>query len=366
MFNDFYKGKRVFITGHTGFKGSWLLLWLNYLGAEIKGYALKPRTQKDHFITAGLESKAESVIADIRDFEKLQKEIKYFRPQVVFHLAAQPLVRESYVNPRETYEVNVMGTVNILEALKGCDSVLSFVNVTSDKCYENVEKEAGYQESDPLGGYDPYSSSKGCSELVTAAFRKSFFDVEKGGRHALVTSARAGNVIGGGDWCRDRIMTDSIMALMNKRSIEIRNPEAVRPWQYVLEPLSGYLWLAAQAQRSDFSSFGGGWNFGPKTSALIKVKDVVDLVVKCWGEGGWKDVSDPAAPHEARLLMLDCAKAEAKLGWQPVLDVAKSVEMTVLWYKEFADNEDRMGPYSLGQLEEYIKTAASKNIAWTY
>lgn len=365
MFRNFFKNKRVFITGHTGFKGSWLLLWLDYLGAKIKGYALAPYTQNDHFVAACLEKKIISVIADIRDNSKLKKEILEFEPEVIFHLAAQPLVRLSYLNPRDTYEINVMGTVNILDSIRECKSVISFINVTTDKCYENIEKEEGYKEDEPLGGYDPYSSSKGCSELVTSAYRRSFFNSSSWkGHNILIASARAGNVIGGGDWRNDRLMSDSIGALMKNKRINIRNPQAVRPWQYVLEPLSGYLWLAAQASEENYADFAGAWNFGPDLTSLVKVKDVVEFAIKYWGSGSWQEVSNREAFHEASLLHLDCTKAANKLKWKPVLDVPESIEMTVDWYKYFFKKSGNIYDFSLNQLKNYIRRAEEKKNEW--
>jgi CDP-glucose 4,6-dehydratase len=364
MFNNFYGGKRVFLTGHTGFKGSWLALWLNKLGAEVKGYALEPRTKNDHYVVAGIENKVSSILGDIRDYERLRKEIKDFKPEIVFHLAAQPLVRQSYLSPRETFEVNVIGTVNILDALRECDALLSFINVTSDKCYENQDKKEGYREDDPMGGYDPYSSSKGCSELVTASFRRSYYNCASDEHSVLVASARAGNVIGGGDWCQDRILPDTISALMNNRTVEVRNPDAVRPWQHVLEPLSGYLWLAAQVQQKDFSVFSGGWNFGPELDSFVKVSEIVDMAISSWGSGSWKDVSDSNSPHEAALLMLDCEKANKGLSWRPVMDAKQSVALTVAWYKEFHMAGGKLDCSSLNQIETYFEKACSRGLAW--
>jgi CDP-glucose 4,6-dehydratase len=367
MFNNFYSGKRVFLTGHTGFKGSWLALWLNKLGAEVKGYALKPRTKNDHFVVAGIEKKVSSVLGDIRDYEKLRKEINDFKPEIVFHLAAQPLVRQSYLSPRETFEVNVIGTVNILDALRECDALLSFINVTSDKCYENLEKNEGYKENDPMGGYDPYSSSKGCSELVTASYRRSFYNRAPDEHPVLVASARAGNVIGGGDWCQDRILPDTISALMHNRIVEVRNPDAVRPWQHVLEPLSGYLWLASQVQQKDFTVFSGGWNFGPEPGSFVKVSEIVDMAIAGWGSGSWKDVSDSNLPHETALLVLDCEKANKDLSWRPVMDAKQSVALTVAWYKEFytaAKTGGKVNCSSFNQIDEYFGKARSRGLAW--
>ncbi len=359
MFNNYYHQKKVFVTGHTGFKGSWLCLWLTTLGAKAKGYALAPYTKDDHYNVIGLDSKIDSVLGDIRHYDNLKKEVDAFQPDVIFHLAAQPLVRESYLNPRETYETNVMGTVNIFEIARQLPTLQAIVNVTSDKCYDNVEKPIGYKETDPMGGFDPYSSSKGCSELVTAAYRKSFF-----GQHpALMASARAGNVIGGGDWCKDRIIPDCIRALYNHQPIIVRNPKAVRPWQHVLEPLSGYLLLASQSAK-DAKQFSGGWNFGPDHNELVTVQQVVESVVTNWGEGSWQDTSDKNQPHEANLLNLDCTKAHNLLNWQPVLATTESVKYTIDWYKAFKQN-DNMEQVSLKQIKDYINGAQTNNIEWS-
>ena len=364
MFNNFFDKKKVFVTGHTGFKGSWLLLWLKHLGAELKGYALEPKTENDHYVSAGLDNIVHSEINDIRNLQALKKSIIDFSPDVVFHLAAQPLVRQSYADPRETYEVNVMGTVNLFEAVRSCSSILSVINVTSDKCYENTEKEEGYVESDRMGGHDPYSSSKGCAELVTAAFRKSYFDRTDRRPRTMAASVRAGNVIGGGDWSKDRIMTDAVTALINSKEIAVRNPDAVRPWQHVLEPLSGYLWLAAQSESKNAHTFSGGWNFGPKAGSFTKVREVVEHIIYCWGSGSWTDASDPDAPHETRLLKLDCTKAEKQLAWTPVLDVKESIKLSVDWYKNYIAHQTDMSFFSKAQLEKYVEQARSKGIKW--
>lgn len=364
MFNHFYKHKRVLVTGHTGFKGSWLSLWLKQLGAEVFGYALPPYTADDHYHAIHLEDEIQSTLEDIRDFKTLSKTVKQIQPEIIFHLAAQPLVRESYLHPIETYETNIMGTAYILEAARQITSLQSMVVVTTDKCYENLEQPGGYVETDALGGYDPYSSSKAGAELVTAAYRRSFFNPKPGGHPALIASARAGNVIGGGDWCKDRIMTDSIQSLMNGQSIKVRNPKAVRPWQHVLEPLSGYLWLGAQVERPE--TFSGAWNFGPKTDRLFPVSEVADHVIKSWGSGQWVDVSDPHALHEAGLLHLDCTKSKEKLQWEGILTIPESIEMTVKWYKKFAtDPTSTMRDFSIAQLHEYLSVAKRKNMKWS-
>jgi CDP-glucose 4,6-dehydratase len=363
MFQDIYKNKKVFITGHTGFKGSWLSLWLLELGAKVKGYSLEPYTADDHYNLLKLENSMESVIGDVRDLDKLKLEIKKFNPDYIFHLAAQPLVRDSYINPVYTYDVNVMGTVNVLEASRGAINLKSIINVTTDKCYENIERVEGYKEHEPMGGYDPYSSSKGCSELVTSSFRRSFYNSHKENNVPLVATARAGNVIGGGDWCKDRIMTDTFTSLLSNKSIEVRNPDAVRPWQHVLEPLSGYLWLGAQAELANKADFSEAWNFGPELEELVSVKKVVQQVIKIWGSGSWKDTSSAEQLHEAKLLHLDITKAKEKLKWAPSLSVDESIGMTVDWYKKYSLG-NKMREVSLNQIAEYSKIALQKNIAW--
>jgi CDP-glucose 4,6-dehydratase len=306
----------------------------------------------------------ESVIGDIRDLDKLKLEIKKFNPDYIFHLAAQPLVRDSYLNPVYTYDVNVMGTVNVLEAAKSASNLKALINVTTDKCYENIEREEGYKENESMGGYDPYSSSKGCSELVTSAFRRSFYNLNNDSRLPMIATARAGNVIGGGDWCKDRIMTDSFTSLINGKPIEVRSPDAVRPWQHVLEPLSGYLWLGAQAELANKADFAEAWNFGPELEELVSVKKVVQQVIKSWGSGSWKDTSSADQLHEAKLLHLDITKVKEKLKWAPSLSVEESIDMTVDWYKKYSVDYINMREVSLKQIEEYSRIAMSKGIAW--
>jgi len=299
------------------------------------GYALDPLTSNDNFVLSGIGNRISHYTGDVRDFERLHSLFKKFRPEVVFHLAAQPLVRYSYDNPKETYDVNVGGTVNVLECSRLCDSVRVIVNITTDKCYENKEWVWGYRENDRLGGYDPYSSSKACSELVTEAYRKSFFnpaDVARFGKS--LASARAGNVFGGGDWQVDRILPDCIRHLEKEESIVVRNPYAVRPWQHVLEPLSGYLMLAEKLFMNP-GVYEGAWNFGPEDSSFLTVGALVDTIINAWGSGLWEDRSNPDAVHEAHLLKLDIAKAKAMLGWTPVWAIDQAVTETVNWYKQY-------------------------------
>ena len=335
----FYRGKRVLVTGHTGFKGSWLCLWLAELGAEVHGYALAPPTTPSLFEEAGCASVlASHRTGDVRDFDGVQEALRAVRPEMVFHLAAQPLVRLSYRQARETYENNVRGTVNVLEAVRGVPSVRVCQVITSDKCCENRGTGAAFRESDPLGGFDPYSSSKGCAELVVAGYRRSFFPAEEIARHGVsVASARAGNVIGGGDWAADRIVPDCIRALQRGEPITVRHPVAVRPWQHVLEPLAGYLHLA-RCQRQDPAAFADAWNFGPLPTGCVTVRELVGQITRHWGEEygspRYSDSEAGAPVHEAALLRLDISKATARLGWHPVFTVPEAVAATVAWYRQ--------------------------------
>jgi CDP-glucose 4,6-dehydratase len=331
----FWKGKKVLVTGHTGFKGSWLSIWLIELGADVTGYSLDPYSELDNFLLAGLKNKMKDIRGDVRDFTKLLNVFSESQPEIVFHLAAQPLVRLSYEIPKDTYDINIGGTVNVLEAIRRTDSVKAGVLITTDKCYENKEWVWGYRENDPLGGYDPYSSSKGAAELVIAGYRNSFFHPEKFISHGkAIASARAGNVIGGGDWSKDRIIPDCIRALQQGKPIEVRNPLAMRPWQHVLEPLRGYLCLASKMVENG-AQYAGAWNFGPDDDAIIPVKEIVDQVIHCWGGGKWLDLSDPHSLHEAKLLSLDCSKAKFALHWKPAFHIKDAVKYTIDWYKNY-------------------------------
>jgi len=354
MFANVFKNKTVLVTGHTGFKGSWLCVWLKELGANVVGYALEPYTDRDNFIVTDVQDKIAHIIGDIRDFHALRNIFGEYQPEFVFHLVAQSIVRESYVNPKETYDTNIGGTVNVLECCRLTNSVKVIINVTSDKCYENKEWIWGYRESDPMGGYDPYSSSKGCSELVTAGYRESFFNLDNLNVHKKsLSSARAGNVIGGGDWQKDRIVPDCIRSLESNKPIEIRNPYATRPWQHVLEPLSGYLLLASKMYENP-QKFCEAWNFGPNYNSIIPVGELVDKVVAQWGRGKWINLSAENAPHEAKLLSLDISKSNSYLKWFPVWNVDKAVEKTVDWYREYRKKD----PYSIcvAQIEEFGKS----------
>lgn len=352
LFNNIYKGKTVLVTGHTGFKGSWLSIWLNELGAKVIGYGLDPYTEKDNFVLSDLNNKIVDIRGDLRDEEKLQKVFCEYKPEIVFHLAAQPLVRLSYEKPKETYEVNVMGTLNVLECIRKTESVKVGVMITTDKCYENKEQIWAYRENDPMGGYDPYSSSKGCCELLISSYRNSFMnpkDYEKHGK--AIASVRAGNVIGGGDWSKDRIVPDCIRALIANKTIEIRNPNAVRPWQHVLEPLGGYLLLASKMYENR-TKYCGGWNFGPDNNSIVPVRTIADIIVEKWGNGDWNDLSENNALHEANLLSLDCTKAKAYLNWMPKLNIEDALALTVEWYKNYINNN--VYDLCVSQIEKYI------------
>lgn len=355
MFDNIYKNKKVFLTGHTGFKGSWLALWLNQLGAKVCGYSLAPNTVPSMFNVLGIENKIEkSVIGDILDNITLEKTMSEFEPDIVFHLAAQPLVRLSYSEPVLTYKTNVIGTLNVLEAARKCKSVKVFVNVTTDKCYENKEINRGYKEDEPMGGHDMYSSSKGCVEIMSSSYRRSF--LQNDDTYAMAT-ARAGNVIGGGDWALDRLIPDCIRAINNNEKIEIRNPIAVRPWQHVLEPLSGYL-LLGEKLLEDGKIYAEGFNFGPNEDSVLKVADVAQKVIEFYGKGEVV-IHKKDNLHEAGLLMLNIEKAKKVLNWSPVYTPNQAIEKTVEWYKHFYANDTDMYYFTLNQISEY-----TKNINW--
>lgn len=337
IFSGFYRGKKVLITGHTGFKGSWLSIWLHELGAEVVGIALDPYSEKDNYVLSGIGKKIKADIrADIRNGKKIKEIFADYQPEIVFHLAAQPLVRLSYEKPVETYETNVMGTINVMEAIRATNSVKVGVMITTDKCYDNKEQLQGYKETDPFGGYDPYSSSKGACEIAIQSWRRSFFNPEDYGKKHTVSlaSVRAGNVIGGGDWALDRIIPDCIRAIETGKPIDIRNPKAVRPWEHVLEPLSGYL-LLAQKMWEQPTSFCEGWNFGPEADSVSTVWEVATELIKEYGKGELKDSSEHNAVHEAKLLMLDISKAKARLGWKPRMNMKQCISLVADWYKKY-------------------------------
>ncbi len=354
---SYYKGKKVFVTGHTGFKGSWLMAWLHQLGADVKGYALAPEYPQCLFNTLEPLQLCDSVIADIRNREKLTNEILSFQPDHIFHLAAQPLVRRSYQIPSETFEVNAVGTANVLEAVTRLTKKCSVIIITTDKVYENKEQDLLYNEEDVLGGYDPYSASKACTEIVVNAFRSSFFNIEKIEQHKkAIVSVRAGNVIGGGDFSEDRIIPDIVRALQQQKTIEVRNPGAVRPWQHVLEPLGGYLLLGGLLH-DDPVKYSGAYNFGPNPADHLTVNELVEMAISTWGSGdlpagqaSWKDTSDTNQVHEANLLKLDINKSKQVLGWQPKLDAATAIDWTIKWYTKKEDVAD----FTFKQVAEYM------------
>ena len=329
----FWKNKKVLITGHTGFKGSWLSLWLNDMGAEIYGYALEPNTKPALFNLLGLESKINSHIGDVRNLDGLKNYMQKVSPEIIIHLAAQALVRYSYKNPIETYSTNVMGTVNLLESVRCCDSVKTVVIITSDKCYDNREWGWGYRENEAMGGFDPYSSSKGCAELVTAAYRNCFFNPKSYAQHGkAVATARAGNVIGGGDWAQDRLIPDIILAFLRKEVVNIRNPKAIRPWQHVLEPLSGYLTLAEKLSEEP-KYFAEAWNFGPFFHSVKSVEQIINYIASHWrNEVKWNIDKSPQ-PHEATFLSLDISKALNKLHWSPRYSLEQTLDSLIKWYQ---------------------------------
>jgi CDP-glucose 4,6-dehydratase len=358
---EFWKGKSVFLTGHTGFKGSWLAIWLDSLGARVHGYALEPPTNPNMYASIGLESLIDSARGDVRDKTAIRAAMVRARPELVIHMAAQPLVRRSYAEPLETYETNVLGTANLLEAVRSCPSVRAVVVVTTDKCYENKEWPWGYRENEQLGGYDPYSSSKACAEIVAAAYRRSFFGTPGEGEGAKVSlaTARAGNVIGGGDWASDRLIPDFIRAMAKGEAIKIRSPWAIRPWQHVLEPLSGYL-LLAQALFQKGAEYAEAWNFGPEDSDARTVEWIVRRLCDLWKGGGRFELDDQPQPHEATYLKLDCSKAKSLLDWRPRWGLEHSLERIVEWNLAYSGGED-MREVTLRQILEYDASGVNDN-----
>ena len=351
--SSFWYGKRVFLTGHTGFKGGWLSLWLYSMGAKVTGYALAPNTEPSFYEAADIQCTIEkSWIEDIRDLDKLSTAISAAQPEIVIHMAAQPLVRYSYENPVETYATNVMGTVNLLESIRHINSVRATIIVTTDKCYENHEWYWGYRENDPMGGYDPYSSSKGCAELVTSAFRQSFFSNSLYPKHGnALASARAGNVIGGGDWSEDRLIPDALKAFQSGKNLLIRNPTATRPWQHVLEPLSGYLMLA-QALYQDGAKFASAWNFGPREQDVRSVKEVIEMLIEKTATSSKWEEDTCEKVHEAHCLKLECSKANQLLGWKPKWPLETTIQYITDWQKAFLSKEN-MQEISLKQITSY-------------
>lgn len=335
LFDNFYDGKIVLITGHTGFQGSWLSIWLKMLGAKVIGYGLEPYSDNDNYVVSKLRDRVINIFGDLRDYDHLKKTINQYQPEIVFHLGAQSLVLESYESPKETYDVNVGGTVNLLEACRSSKSVKTIVNVTSDKCYQNNEWIWPYRENDPLGGHDPYSSSKGCSEIVTNAYLQSFVSGSNS-RSSLegIASARAGNVIGGGDWHKNNLIASCIISLENDLPIQLRNPNAVRPWQHVLDAVFGYIILGYKLSQ-DPRNFSGPWNFGPSTSMIARVDEIVESLIKKWGSWNNKIYHEKLLYHEANLLQIESTKAKTELGWEPIWNLDKTLAMTVDWYKNY-------------------------------
>jgi CDP-glucose 4,6-dehydratase len=352
---QFWHGKRVFITGHTGFKGTWLCLWLEQLSAIVTGYALEPHTSPSLFELCKENGTITSIIGDVRDRNKLELEMVKANPDIVIHMAAQPLVRESYRFPVETYEINLMGTVHTLEALRKCTNVKAFINVTTDKCYENKEWIWGYRENEQLGGYDPYSNSKACSELITSSYRNSFFNPDEYDKHGVgIATARAGNVIGGGDWAEDRLIPDFIRAISKKEKIRIRNPNAIRPWQHVLEPLSGYLMLAQRLYEFG-PEYSESWNFGPEESGCKSVKWIVENFCEQWGVGASYQLELLDTLHEAAYLKLDCSKAKHHLGWYPRWSTETAIAQIVKWHKQINNNHDLVRELCFEQINDFLR-----------
>jgi len=367
MFSNSYKNANVLVTGHTGFKGSWLSIWLKELGANVIGYSLDPPSVPNNFEASKIHNKVIHNHGDIRDFENLQAIFEKSQPEYVFHLAAQSLVRLSYDEPKATFDTNVGGTINVLDAARSTPSVKVIINITSDKCYENKEWIWGYRENDPLGGFDPYSGSKGCAELAFNAYLRSFFSQNTSKKTMIgAASVRAGNVFGGGDWGKDRLLPDCVRALSSGHFVGIRNPNSIRPWQHVLEPLSGYLWIGALLSQAP-DRYSGAWNLGPEDDSHIMTVKVVERFIHYWGEGSWQDLSVQDAPHEARLLMLNCDKAHAELRWRSVLSLDEGLKMTSDWYKEYYKTGSRedMYPICVAQIWKYSDRAALKALPWT-
>lgn len=354
-FSKAFRGRSVFVTGHTGFKGSWLCLWLERMGAKVTGYALEPPTDPSNFVVCGVRDVlAEHHVADIRDEDALATAMRRAEPSLVLHLAAQSIVRKSYQIPRETFDVNVMGTASVLEAVRRLDRRCSVVCVTSDKCYENIEQVWGYRESDAMGEHDPYGGSKGAAEILIRSYRHSFFPPEKLAEHGVkLASARAGNVIGGGDWTPDALVVDVFKALAHDEAVRVRNPIAYRPWQHVLQALSGYLTLAARLLQSDDPVYCGGWNFGPAPGNELPVREVVQLFLDEWGGGSWVDVSDPTQPHEANILRLAIDKALWQLRWKPGWPVRETLRQTARWYRSYLEQPDHARQMCYSQIEAY-------------
>ena len=364
LFNGIFKNKTVFVTGHTGFIGSWLVLWLQSLDAKVIGYSLEPPTKPSLFETLGLENEITHIIGDIQDKQNLSDNIEKHKPEIVIHLAAQPLVRASYEDPAETFRTNILGTVNILDSIRKSDSVSACVVMTSDKCYQNLDPNRFHKETDPLGGSDPYSASKGAAEIVTNSFRNSFFNKSN------IATVRAGNVIGGGDWAKDRIVPDCIRALTTNKKIMVRNPSSIRPWQFVLEPISGILWLGSKLYTKP-EKYSEAWNLGPNQTSNITVEKVVQNIIRIWDKdgsekGSWLDTSKESKnqPNESISLLLDSTKALTSLEWKTIYSFEMAINQTVSWYKSYYNNDTSMKELSVHQIEQYSKTADQMNITW--
>ena len=364
MFKGIYKDRTVFVTGHTGFIGSWLVLWLQSLGAKVVGYSLESSTKPSLFETLGLENEITHIIGNVQDNQNLSDNIEKYKPEIVIHLAAQPLVRVSYEDPVETFRTNILGTVNILDSIRKSDSVSSCVVMTSDKCYQNLDADRFHKETDPLGGSDPYSASKGAAEIITNSFRNSFFNKSN------IATVRAGNVIGGGDWAKDRIVPDCIRALTTNKKIMVRNPSSIRPWQFVLEPISGILWLGSKLYTKP-EKYSEAWNLGPNQTSNISVEKVVQNIIRIWDKdgsekGSWLDTSKESKnqPNESISLLLDSTKALTSLEWKTIYSFEMAINQTVSWYKSYYNNDTSMKELSVHQIEQYSKTADQMNITW--
>ena len=366
LFNGIFKNKTVFVTGHTGFIGSWLVLWLQSLGAKVIGYSLEPPTKPSLFETLSLENEITQIIGDIQDKQNLSDNIEKHKPEIVIHLAAQSLVRASYEDPSETFQTNILGAVNILDSIRKLDYVKACVIMTSDKCYQNLNSNHFHKETDPLGGNDPYSASKGAAEIITNSFRNSFFNTEKNhDKSTGIASVRAGNVIGGGDWARDRIIPDCITALTTDKKIRVRNSSSIRPWQFVLEPISGILWLSSKLYTNP-KTYSTAWNFGPNQTNKITVEKIVQNIIKIWNRGDWVDVSKESKDQsiESVSLLLDSTKALNSLEWKTIYSLETAINETISWYKSYYNNHVSMRELSINQIEQYSKKANQMNIAW--
>lgn len=362
VFEHQFKGKKILVTGHTGIIGSWLSLWLTKIGAKVVGFSNEVY-KESLFELGNMSELLEHIEGDINDFDKIKQVILENKPEIIIHLAAQPLVIKSYEIPIETFQTNVIGTANVLQVIREAH-VRNAIIMTSDKCYENKETDYAYKETDPLGGHDPYSASKGAAELITASFRNSFFSSEKVPEYKTdISSVRSGNIIGGGDWAEDRIVPDCIRSLVNKKTIRIRNPQSIRPWQFVLEPISGIFSLLTKMIQEP-GKYSSAWNFGPSlNNKKVTVKELVEKVIQNWGEGNWENVQKKDENHEANLLILDATKAITSLGWKPVFSTDDAVSKTISWYKAHSENKD-IREFSLRQIEEYEQKAKEKNLEW--